>query len=169
VRFFEKKGRMDAAAQVCRDGVELCREHAPSDRERLAIALILLGRTLVDHGKYAEAEPVLRECLEIRREVLVAGHWLIGNAMSNLGEALAGQGKYEEVEPLLVDGFEQIRAREWSINYLYRDARLREALHRLIDFYDAWGKPEQAAEWRSELSRLLPSHGAAAFDSSDDG
>ncbi|MHC4588309.1 MAG: protein kinase domain-containing protein [Planctomycetota bacterium] len=140
VRFFEKKGRMDAAAQVCRDGVELCREHAPSDRERLAIALILLGRTLVDHGKYAEAEPVLRECLEIRREVLVAGHWLIGNAMSNLGEALAGQGKYEEVEPLLVDGFEQIRAREWSINYLYRDARLREALHRLIDFYDAWGK-----------------------------
>ena len=29
--------------------------------------------------------------------------------------------------------------------------RLTEALERLVQLYDAWVKPEQAAEWRAKL------------------
>ena len=29
--------------------------------------------------------------------------------------------------------------------------RLTEALERLVQLYDAWGKPDQAAEWRAKL------------------
>ena len=31
--------------------------------------------------------------------------------------------------------------------------RLSEALERLVQLYDAWGKPDQAAEWREKLKR----------------
>ena len=34
----------------------------------------------------------------------------------------------------------------------FRTVRLTDALHRLIDFYDSWGKPEQAAAWRKRLA-----------------
>ena len=30
-------------------------------------------------------------------------------------------------------------------------ARLTEALERLVQLYDAWEKPDQAAEWRAKL------------------
>jgi outer membrane protein assembly factor BamD (BamD/ComL family) len=29
--------------------------------------------------------------------------------------------------------------------------RLTEALQRLVQLYDAWGKPDEAARWRKEL------------------
>jgi hypothetical protein len=32
-----------------------------------------------------------------------------------------------------------------------RNARLAEALERLVKFYDAVGKPDEAAKWRVEL------------------
>ena len=28
-----------------------------------------------------------------------------------------------------------------------------EALERLVQLYDAWGKPDQAAEWRAKLAK----------------
>lgn len=31
--------------------------------------------------------------------------------------------------------------------------RLTEALERLVQLYDAWGKPDQAAEWRAKLPK----------------
>jgi hypothetical protein len=31
---------------------------------------------------------------------------------------------------------------------------LTEALERLVQLYDAWGKPEQAADWRAERDKL---------------
>lgn len=38
--------------------------------------------------------------------------------------------------------------------------RLTEAAERLVQLYDEWGKPAEAAKWRKELaaaqSRLLP-------------
>jgi len=30
--------------------------------------------------------------------------------------------------------------------------RITEALERLVQLYDAWGKPAQAAEWKEKLS-----------------
>ena len=35
--------------------------------------------------------------------------------------------------------------------------RLTEALERLVQLYDAWGKPEQAAEWLAKLPEVATS------------
>jgi hypothetical protein len=34
--------------------------------------------------------------------------------------------------------------------------RLTEALERLVQLYDTWGKPEQAAAWRAKRDQAKP-------------
>jgi len=34
-----------------------------------------------------------------------------------------------------------------------KDERMRDALERLVQLYDAWGKPDEAAKWRKELEK----------------
>jgi hypothetical protein len=67
-----------------------------------------------------------------------------------LGEALNGQKKRAEAELLLVQGYEGMKQRASRIPKEYKP-RLAEALERLVQMYDAWGRPEQATRWRREL------------------
>ena len=98
---------------------------------------------LLKQAKYADAEPLLRECLVIREKEL-PDHWLRWNALSMLGEALSGQGKHAEAEPLLIEGYEKMLPPD-PLSF-----RKREALDRIIALYEAWGKPDKAAEWRAK-------------------
>ena len=71
------------------------------------------------------------------------GTWLHYNAMSLLGGALAGQKKYAEAEPLLVEGYENMKPPPPAA------VRKKEALERVVELYEAWGKPDKAKEWRA--------------------
>ena len=142
-------------------------------------SLIKLGMRLLEAGRHAEAEVPLSECLEIRQEALPEGHWLIFNTMSVLGEALAGQGtersltvearieKLREAQPLLLDGYAKLNENAQAIPQAVRALRLRQALERIVDLYDAWhaaepdanldstgGTPvlQKAAAWRAKLA-----------------
>ncbi len=72
------------------------------------------------------------------------------SAISALGAALAGQKKYAEGERLLIQGFEGISARADKIPSGGR-INLVDAGNRVVELYEAWGKPEKAAEWRKRL------------------
>ena len=95
-----------------------------------------------------EAEQVLRQCLAISSSALTAGHWRIGHAKSPLGESLARQSRFDEAEPFLLEGYLEMNASPlaWKL-------RVRQAAERLVALYEAWGKPEQAAEWRAKLKQ----------------
>ena len=100
-------------------------------------------------GKPVDAEPFIRECLAIREKKLPED-WTRFNAMSLLGGSLLGQKKYDEAEPLLIQGYEGMKAREAKIpaqSKIY----LAQAAERIVALYDAWGKPEKAAEWREKI------------------
>ena len=64
---------------------------------------------------------------------------------------MPGQQKHADAEPLLVKGFKGLKKHEAQIP-MKPKARLIEALERLVKLYEAWGKPEQAAEWRQRLA-----------------
>jgi hypothetical protein len=70
--------------------------------------------------------------------------------MSLLGGSLLGQGRTAEAEPLVVQGYEGMKARESRIAVPER-FRLREAAERVVHLYEEWGKPAQAATWKSKL------------------
>ncbi len=63
---------------------------------------------------------------------------------------LLGRKKYAEAEPLLVAGYEGMKRREATIPPQGKP-RLTEALERLVQLYEATGRPDEAARWRKEL------------------
>jgi hypothetical protein len=87
----------------------------------------------------------LREAVAIRKQAYVNDHPRIAHATSLLGESLAAQGRHAEAEPLLVEGYEGLTAQRGAGH-----EQTQEARRRLADLYEAWGKPERAAAYRTE-------------------
>jgi tetratricopeptide (TPR) repeat protein len=108
-----------------------------------------LGLCLLRTNKPAEAEPVLRECLGAR-EKKQPNRWLTFHTKSLLGESYLGQNRYTEAEPLLLAGYEGMKLRE---NQMRKNEKihLAEALARLVQLYDAWGRKELSDGWRKKL------------------
>ena len=101
-------------------------------------------------GDFARAEQLLHDCLALRerKEPDAVMTWA---TRSQLGGCLLGQKKYALAEPLLLAAYEGLKGRERTL--LARDrGRLTETLERIVRCYDAWGKPEQAKEWRQQLA-----------------
>ena len=99
----------------------------------------------VSRGKFTEGEPLAREAVEFdsknRRD-----EWQRFRAETLLGASLAGQKKYSEAEPLLLEGYRGMLARKDRIGVPER-YYLDRAREWLVQLYQAWGKPETAAEW----------------------
>jgi tetratricopeptide (TPR) repeat protein len=138
-----------AAEIAAREALELARQK-PTGPSSVS-ALDVLGATLVAQRRFKEAEPFLREAHDIFRTTTarLRTPWYKPDVDSTLGAALAGLQKFEEAEPLLVSGYEGLRD--------LPDApvtHLRTSVERLVAFYTAWGRPEQATVWRNRLSAL---------------
>ena len=66
---------------------------------------------------------------------------------------LEGQKNYAHAEPLLLESCEGLQQRQASLlPFLNAPRRITESLERLVQLYDAWGKPAQAAEWKKKLA-----------------
>ena len=69
--------------------------------------------------------------------------------------ALSGRQKYADAEPLLVRGYLGISESAKAPGQKNHDPANRAAPHRcaerLVQLYDAWGKPDEAAKRRKEL------------------
>jgi eukaryotic-like serine/threonine-protein kinase len=121
----------------------------PLDHPDRAFSLAQLGRLLLQFGQPAEAEPFLRQCLAIR-DKRMPDSFLAFNARSMLGEALLRQEKFAEAEPLLLQGYEGLKQREAttpSTSFVHP----ADVVENLVQLYEAWDKPDQAAKWRKKL------------------
>jgi eukaryotic-like serine/threonine-protein kinase len=151
---YDDEGMPDRAEALFTQFLESNRRvHGPGHPE-VAGALAQLGRNLLRQRKYADAEPLLRESLAIRQEK-VPDDWRTFNTQSLLGGALLGRQRYAEAEPLLRQGYEGMRRGETRIPADGKP-RLAEALERVVQLYEAWGKPDEAARWRKELEAHRP-------------
>jgi tetratricopeptide (TPR) repeat protein len=118
-------------------------EHPDTIDSELDLALACLSQ-----GKFTQAEPLARKTLEFGRKKQ-PDDWKRFRAESLLGASLAGEKKYAEGEPLLLEGYQGMLARKdrVDVSELYH---LDRAHRWLADLYEAWGKPEKAAEWRAK-------------------
>jgi tetratricopeptide (TPR) repeat protein len=144
----EAAKQWERAVAVCRNLLDAQSRTLPTDHPNRVETLALLGTCLLEAGKPAEAELVLRECLAIW-ENKQPDDWMTFNAKSLLGGALAGQQKYAEAERLLLAGYEGMDGHAKTIPP-QSQIRLTEAQERLVQLYDAWGKKDQAAVWRTK-------------------
>jgi serine/threonine protein kinase/Tfp pilus assembly protein PilF len=108
-----------------------------------------LTRTLLAEAKFTEAESLARECSALCEEHS-PDDWSAFHVRSLLGGSLLGQNKFTEAEPLLLAGYEGMQRRADAVPPDDKP-RLKEALRRVIRFYEACGKPERAADWKKRL------------------
>ncbi len=140
------------AEPLLRECLAIRERKLPKDDPQLALALFQLGASLLAQNKAAEAEPLLRECLAIREKKL-PDDWLRFDAESVLGGSLLRQKKYADAEPFLVQGYLGLKQREKTLP-AWGQKRPTQALERLVELYDGWAKPDEAAKWRKELQML---------------
>jgi hypothetical protein len=144
-------GQLAQAEPLLRTVVERAREKPGPGELRLDHATANLGLCLFRGAKWTEAETVLRESLALREQSQPEG-WEMFDTKSLLGGALRAQGRYADAEPLVVSGYEGMKAHEAAIPPRAR-GRVSEAGERVVQLYQAWGKPDQAAQWRAKLGQ----------------
>ena len=129
------------------------------ERQSEQFLSIFLSKFLFDRSN--EAEDLLRNCLTIK---LAPGDavWRKADLHSRLGSALIAvvvadpaitsedrHAKLTEAEALLLQGHAALQ-KAGKVATKYRS----DALTRIVRLYEAWQKPEQAAEWREKLKEL---------------
>jgi tetratricopeptide (TPR) repeat protein len=152
---YREASRLDEALLLFEESLKLMKAKLGPDHPRTLIIMNNLAWGYLEASRWADAEKTARECLGLR-PTKGPDDWWRYPTMSQLGAALAGQKQYAEAEPLLLQGYKGLHARSATIPARRRNL-LGEAAARIVPFYEAWGKPEKAAEWGAKLG-LLPAH-----------
>jgi eukaryotic-like serine/threonine-protein kinase len=103
-----------------------------------------LGAVLDARGRDREGESLLREAIAGYRG-LPQPDPRLGAQLERLGLVLSRRRAFDEAEPLLLESYDIATKNE--------DPGRKKAHHRaksLARLYDAWAKPERAAEWRGK-------------------
>jgi tetratricopeptide (TPR) repeat protein/tRNA A-37 threonylcarbamoyl transferase component Bud32 len=143
------QNRRSEAEALLNNVLEVRRRALGPDNPNTIDAAGSLGRMKLEQAKYAEAEILLREALDGYARVNLDG-WRRYLTQSLLGACLETQGDHTGAEPLLQSGYQGLLQREASMP-LENRAAVEQAGDRIVRFYQNWGKPEKAAEWREKL------------------
>jgi serine/threonine protein kinase len=145
---YQAAGRSAEAVTLLEETLKLWTSKLGPDLPETLENMNNLAGAYLDVRRWNMAEATARECLRLRERK--PEDWWRFHTMSQLGTALAGQKKYAQAEPLLIQGYEGLKAREAKISALNKNY-LAEGAQRVVKLYEAWGKPEKAAEWRKRL------------------
>ena len=146
---YTRLGRRPEAKATILEQVELVLKHPRIPAAARADAVHRAALLLVSLDEPAAAESVLRPFLAAR-EAAGADGWETGQTRCLIGLALFRRGRHEDAEPLLLAGYDELKrcerpARPGEVSPVVHAARA------LAELYAAWGKPDQAREWRARL------------------
>jgi tetratricopeptide (TPR) repeat protein len=136
-----KLGDVEEAIGSLRTGLDAMRDLHDHRRE----LELTLARYLQEQGDVAAAEAVYRDGVAKRKEMLPEGHPLISLAELRLAGFLRMQKRFDEAEPILLAAEESLRD-----NPQAAEANRQYAKDQLVQLYNEWGKPDQAAIWQSD-------------------
>jgi tetratricopeptide (TPR) repeat protein len=140
-------GDLATAEALWRELLEDQEKFLAPDSLALADNRFQLANCLLWLGNYGEAESLLRKCQQVFDHEQ-RGRSSTFRVRGLLWWALLGQKKYAEAEPLLVQAHEGLRQRRADPASEPATSFLNETVERLVQLYEAWGKPDQAALWR---------------------
>jgi serine/threonine-protein kinase len=144
--FFDGGKHSEAEARI-NETLKIYRAATNPQFINYATALMVEGFIYSQTGRIAEAEKLLREAVRIRSENMPETHFLRATANGALGEFLTAQTRFPEAEPFLLASHESLKKSQAA-----NSPRMKRALQRLANLYEAWNKPEQAAPYRALLA-----------------
>lgn len=144
----DARGDLAGSEGSYRQALAILQGKVPDTDIRWRFIATNLGSVLVREGgaaRFGQAEPLLRAALAADQKALKPGAWDIAEAQSELGACLLAQGRYAAAEPLLAGSFPTLRAKLGA----HDPITVTRALDRLVQLYQRWGKPAQAARYRA--------------------
>ena len=114
--------------------------------------MLELAIDLLPVNDVVEAEKLAEQSVAIREKKLPKDDWRIASARSIWGECLTRRRAFEKAETLLVPSFRAIEKARGG-----QSETTDQAIRRIVELYEAWGKPELAQEYRTERVRLADS------------
>lgn len=146
---YQRQGKFALAEASIQEALAGRRRTLGSDHPETMQAAADLASALLYGHKYAESERLAREALAFSRRKN-ADDWPRLRAETLLGASLSGQKKYAEAEPLLVSGYRGMVERRGKAGWMGASTTryLDEAHDWIVQLYEAWGKPDKAAQWR---------------------
>jgi tetratricopeptide (TPR) repeat protein len=138
----ERKKQFDEAEALYRETIEILRANHGDVHPGIASTLSNIASLSMRRGDFEQAEERYREVLAMDRQLLPPGHFYIGNDHMRIGQAMARQDRFAEAEPEILKGWEMIQA---SLDE--GTPALDRARSQVKEFYENWGRPEQAARF----------------------
>jgi len=139
-----EKGDLDQAISLFREVTELDRKNLGEEHPYIASRMNNLAATLGRKGDYPAAEDLYRRSLVIQRKTFPDKSWQIATTKFLLGACLKEEKRYPEAESLMLEAFPIIE-KSFGIGH----PRAQGAVKRLVDLYEAWGKPDRAAAYKA--------------------
>lgn len=121
------------------------RAYGPDHHADVASTHRTLGLTLWALKRADEAEAELRTAHRIAEAAYEEGTLGLAESQNSLGRVLGHMGKYTEAEPLLIANCDAHVAAHGADSEITAGAA-----QGLVELSEAWGRPDQAALYRSE-------------------
>jgi tetratricopeptide (TPR) repeat protein/tRNA A-37 threonylcarbamoyl transferase component Bud32 len=147
-RLLVTRGRLDEAEPLYRRALPTGRRVFGDEHPRVATILRNLADLLRQKNNDEVAEPLLIEAFKIRQMALGDEDGATLKVMTELGSCWVKLRKFEEAERILRDAYARVSVARRDE---HEQTRV-DAVEGLVTLYDAWGRPDQAATWRSHLS-----------------
>jgi len=146
IRNWIDQNQVEQAVTLGRDALAQRRRIYSVRHSMIGAALLDQGRGLVMLGKFVEAEALLAESVAIFAKSTPPLPHHPAWAECWYGACLAGERRYPEAETHLLAAERNLRDAPATPRRCYR-----QALEQVVKLYESWGKPDQAARWRTRL------------------
>jgi len=144
VRVYPDVNRSEEAESVGRRCLELRRRTLGDEHPETLEAMGLLARVYSKQGRYDEAEPLYTTILETQQRFKMQDEKVL-RQLVGLADLYVEQARYGEAESLLLQQF-QSRRTQFGPEHPHTIESLRE----LVNLYESWPKPDEAAKWRAK-------------------
>jgi serine/threonine-protein kinase len=142
----QDKGNYKEAEIYFQKSLAIRRRKLGDDHQEVGTSLHNLGGLLYLKGEYAESEKLERQAIGVYQKSLKPDHWMIHRSRRGIGECLIKLKRYGEAEEELLTAFAGLKTALGD-----RHAQTRKTASRLIELYEAWGKPDRAETYRAML------------------
>jgi serine/threonine-protein kinase len=132
-----------AAEPLYREALEIDRATRGIRHASVALTTSALARLVCDRGDHAASARLFAEAVRTYAAALGPDHWRLANSRSAYAACLIRHRRHAEAEALLLAAFPVLRARLGDGH-----VATRETAERLVELYEAWGRPEKAAAYR---------------------
>lgn len=144
--FLSYQGRCKESVDYSREVLALRGTAIPESHPSIASSLQTVGRCLDKLGQTDEGGRALKESYELRLKYLGADSWLVANSEGLVAEHETSVKHYADAERMLLHSNGILKATLGASN-----PRTETNIKRTVALYEAWGKPQKAVMYRSQL------------------